>query len=56
MQVLSFFECKIRERVLLTGAISICRRFSKASHRCEAKMFGLSLLANFTFLAIHYDI
>ena len=32
-----------------TGAISICRRFSKASHRCEAETCGLSLLAIFTF-------
>ena len=23
-----FFECKISERVLLTGALSICKRFS----------------------------
>ena len=30
------------------GAI-ICRRFSKVSHRFEAKMWGLSLLAIFTF-------
>ena len=36
-------KCKIPERV------SICRRFSKVSHRCEAKMCGLSLLAIFTF-------
>ena len=44
-----FFECKIPERVFLNGAISICRRFSKVSHRFEAKMRGLSLLAIFTF-------
>ena len=44
-----FFECKIPERVLLNGAISICRRFSKVSHWFEAKMCGLSLLAIFTF-------
>ena len=44
-----FFECKIPERVLLNGAISVCRRFSKVSHRFEAKMWGLSLLAIFTF-------
>ena len=25
--------------------LSICKRFSKASHRCEGKMCGLSLLA-----------
>ena len=43
--IVQFFECKIPERALLNGAISICRRFSKASHRFEAKMWGLSLLA-----------
>ena len=47
--VVQFFECKIPERVLLTGAISTCRRFSKVSHRCEAEMCGLSLLAISTF-------
>ena len=47
--IVQFFECKIPERVLLNGAISICRRFSKVSHRFEAKMCGLSLLAIFTF-------
>ena len=45
--IVQFFECKVPERVLLNGAISICRRFSKASHRFEAKMCGLSLLAIF---------
>ena len=29
--IVQFFECKIPERVLLTGAISICKRFSKVS-------------------------
>ena len=38
--IVQFFECKIPERVLLM--------FSKASHLCEAKMCGLSLLAIFT--------
>ena len=48
--IVQFFECKIPERVLLNGTIStICRRFSKVSHRFEAKMCGLSLLAMFTF-------
>ena len=47
--IVQFFECRIPERVLLNGAISICRRFSKVSHRFEAKMCGLSLLAIFTF-------
>ena len=47
--IVQFLECKIPERVLLNGAISICRRFSKVSHRFEAKMCGLSLLAIFTF-------
>ena len=47
--IVQFFESKIPERVLLNGAISICRRFSKVSHRFEAKMCGLSLLAIFTF-------
>ena len=47
--IVQFFECKIPERVLLNGAISICRRFSKVSHRFEAKMCGLSLLVIFTF-------
>ena len=31
------FECKFPERVLLTGAISICKRFPKLLHRCETK-------------------
>ena len=30
-------ECKFPERVLLIGVISICKRFSKVSHRCETK-------------------
>ena len=47
--IVQFFECRIPERVLLNGAISICRRFSKVSHRFEAKMCSLSLLAIFTF-------
>ena len=44
--IVQFFECRIPERVLLNGAISVCRRFSKVSHRFEAKM---SLFAIFTF-------
>ena len=36
--IVQFFECQIPERVLVTGDISICKRFSKVSHRCEAKM------------------
>ena len=40
---------EIPERVLLTGAISICKKFSKASHRCRVKMCDQSLLAIFTF-------
>ena len=47
--IVQFFECRIPERVLLNGAISMCRRFSKVSHRFEAKMCGLSLLAIVTF-------
>ena len=47
--IVQFFECRIPERVLLNGAISICRRFSEVSHRFEAKLCGLSLLAIFTF-------
>ena len=47
--IVQFFEHKIPEKVLLNGAISICRRFTKVSHRFEAKMCGLSLLASFTF-------
>ena len=47
--IVQFFECRIPERVLLNGAISICRRFSKVSQRFEAKMCGLFLLAIFTF-------
>ena len=43
--IVQFLECKISERVLLNGAISICRKFSKVSHRFETKMCGLSLLA-----------
>ena len=50
--VVQFFDCKIPERVLLTGAISKCKRFSKVSHLCEAKMCGLSLLAIFSFLVL----
>ena len=49
--IVQFFECKIPERVLLNGAISICRRFSKVSHQFEARMCGLSLLVIFTFWA-----
>ena len=33
-----FFDSKIPESVLLTGGISICKRFSKVSHQYEAKM------------------
>ena len=47
--IVQFFECRIPERVLFNGAISICRRFSKVLHRFEAKMCSLSLLAIFTF-------
>ena len=47
--IVQFFECQIPERVLVTGDVSTCKRFSKVSHRCEAKMCGLSLLAIFTF-------
>ena len=47
--IVQFFECRIPERVLLNGAISICRRFSKVSHRFEAKLCSLSLLAIFLF-------
>ena len=47
--IVQFFECEISERVLITGDISRCKRFSKVSNRCEAKMCGLSLLAIFTF-------
>ena len=51
--IVQFFECKIPERVLLNGAISICRRFSKVSHRFEAKMCGLSFLAVWVFTLWH---
>ena len=51
--IVQFFECKIPERVFLNGAISICRRFSKVSHRFEATMCGLSLLALFLSEYIH---
>ena len=51
--IVQFFKCKIPERVFLNGAISICRRFSKVSHRFEATMCGLSLLALFLFEYIH---
>ena len=47
--IVQFFECKIPKRVLLNGAILIWRRFSKVSHRFEAKMCSLSLLVIFTF-------
>ena len=40
------FECKIIERVLLTGTISICKRFSKVSHRSVSP-------CNFYFLNIY---
>ena len=36
-------------RVLVTGDVSICKRCTKVSHRCETKMCGLSLLTIFTF-------
>ena len=49
--IVQFFECKMPERVLLNGAISICWRFAKVSPRFEAKMCGLSLPASFTFWA-----
>ena len=51
--IVQFFECKIPERVFLNGAISICRRFLKVSHRFKAKMCGLSLLAVFYVLSIY---
>ena len=51
--MVQFFECKIPERVLLNGAISICRRFSKVSHEFEAKMCGLSPPCNFYVLSIY---
>ena len=51
--IVQCFECKIPERVLLNGAISICRRFLKVSHRFKAKMCGLSLLAVFYVLSIY---
>ena len=35
--IVQCFECKFLERVLLIGAISICKRFSKVSNRCETK-------------------
>ena len=47
--IVQFFECRIPERVLLNGAISICRRFSKVSHQFEAMLCSLSFLAIFTF-------
>ena len=33
--------------------LSICKRFAKASHWCEGKMCGLSLLAIFTFWLLY---
>ena len=47
--IVQFCDYKIPERVLLNGAVSICRRFSKFSHPFEAKKCSLSLLAIFTF-------
>ena len=37
--IVQFFKCKIPERVVFTGEISICKRFSKVSHRCEIFTF-----------------
>ena len=54
--IVQFFESQIPERVLLNGAISICRRFPTFFHRFEAKMCGLSLLAFLLFEYLHYDI
>ena len=51
--IVQFFECKIPERVLLNGAISICRRFSKVSHWFEAKMCGLSFSLFWAFTLWH---
>ena len=51
-----FFSRKIPEKVLLNGAISICRRFSKVSHRFEAKMCSLSLLASLLFEYIFFTL
>ena len=42
--IVQFFERKIPERVLLTGA-----KEQKFHTQCEAKMYGLSLLAIFMF-------
>ena len=49
--IVQCFECKFPERVLLTGAMPICKRFSKVHTRVKLRrMCGLSLLAVFTFL------
>ena len=47
--IVQSFEFKSLKGFSSVGAISLYRRFSKASHRCEAKMCGLSLLTNLNF-------
>ena len=55
--IVQFFECKIPERVLLTGAISICKKGFQGFHtgvklRCAACL-SLQILR---FEYLHYDI
>ena len=55
--IVQFFECKISERVLLTGAISICKKGFQGFHtgvklRCAACL-SLQILR---FEYLHYDI
>ena len=48
--IVQCLKCKFPERVLLTGAISICKRFSKFHTGVKlSRMCGLDLPAIFTF-------
>ena len=49
--IVQFFESKIPERVLLTGA-----KEQKFHTECEGRMYGLSLLQFLCFESLHYDI
>ena len=56
--IVQFFEGKIPERVLLTGAIAMCKQLSKASVPwCKAKMYRRPVSPlNFYVLGIYINI
>ena len=54
--IVQFFECKIPERVLLNGAISICRRFSKVHTGLRLRCAACLSLKFLLFEYLHYDI